>query len=393
MSALVAHGRGRAWLEIDLDALRHNVRVIRDAVGPTTAVAPVIKADAYGHGVDVVGPAIAAESDAFCVATVDEAIALRHIVDRRVLVLYPVPGAAAAEVAASGIEPTVMSESDLEDLSDGLASDTRAGLRPVLRLQLCVETGMGRGGLPVDRVAAVAAAIEADRRLELAGIWTHAASPEDPDASGAQVSRFRAAVASMRAAGLPVPPRHFAASGGIFAGHVPSLEMVRPGLAIYGVLGDELTIPGHLSTAAAGLRPAMALKARAVAISDIPEGGSVGYGGHWTAERPSRVAILPVGYGDGYLRASQPGAEALLRGRRLPLVGVISMDALAVDVTDVPGVGQADEFVLLGAQAGDAITAVELARRRNTIAQEVLTSMARRLGRVYYPLAVPSIND
>jgi alanine racemase len=131
----------------------------------------------------------------------------------------------------------------------------------------------------------------------------------------------------------------------------------------------------------------LSLKAQPVAFGDVAVGGSVGYGGRWRAPRPTRIAILPVGYADGYLRGSQPGATALVRGAPVPLVGAISMDAVAVDVTDVPGVSQADEFVLLGRQGAAAITAGDLARSRNTIAWEVLSSMAARLDRVYYPEA------
>ena len=386
--------RRRAWLEIDLDALRHNVGVIRGVAGPTTALAPVVKADGYGHGVAVVGPALAPQVDALCVATLDEAVALRAAVDCRILVLYPVPPEAAPEVAVAGLEPTIMSPADLQGLRDALVGDGIAPERAaLLSLQLCVETGMGRGGLPVEQVAALAATIAADERLDLVGIWSHMASPEDPEATAAQLQRFSVAVDSLRAAGLPVPPRHLAASGGLFSGTTPALELVRPGLAVYGMLDEELPVPEQLRAAAADLRPAMSLKAAAVAISEIPVGGTVGYGGRWRAERPSSVAILPVGYGDGFLRGSQPGAEVLLRGRRLPVLGAISMDAVAVDVTDVPDVSEADEFVLLGRQGDVAISAVELARRRNTIAWEVLSSMAGRLDRVYYPLAVPSIND
>jgi alanine racemase len=129
----------------------------------------------------------------------------------------------------------------------------------------------------------------------------------------------------------------------------------------------------------------MSLKARAVAFSEVAVGEAVGYGGLWRAERRSRVAILPLGYADGYLRAAQPMGEALVRGARVPLVGAISMDALAVDVTDVPGIDAADTFVLLGRQGGQIISAGDLARARNTIAWEVLSSMAARLDRVYYP--------
>jgi alanine racemase len=251
-------------------------------------------------------------------------------------------------------------------------------------LHLAVETGLGRGGLEPAEVAGLAEAVSRDPRTSLAGLWSHVATPEDPSSAEDQVTRFEVAVSSLRAAGLPVPPRHLAASGSLFAATAPPLEMVRPGLALYGVLDHDLPVAAEAAGAAASLQPSLSLKAHAVAFVDVPPGGRVGYGGRWQAQRTSRIAILPVGYADGYLRGAQPGAVALLRGLRLPLTGVVSMDAVAVDVTDVPGVGGEDEFVLLGRQAGEAVTAGELARSRNTIAWEVLSSMAARLDRVYY---------
>jgi alanine racemase len=370
-----------AWLEIDLAALRHNVGVIRSLVGPA-ALAAVVKADAYGHGMVPTALALAAHVDAFCVATLDEAIVLHERVAGRVLVLYPVPAAAAADALASGAELTIMSPADLSSL---LAA-AHPGRQPVA-LHLCLETGMGRGGLQPDEAVAVAAAIGADPRCRLAGLWSHLACPEDPETSARQVAHFMAATGMLRSVGLPIPSRHLAASGGIFSAAAPALELVRPGLAVYGVMDETLPVAAAAREAAARLRAALSLKARPVAMVDVPVGGSVGYGGRWRAERASRLAILPLGYADGYLRGAQPGASAIVRGVRVPLAGVISMDALAVDVTDLPGIDQADEFVLLGRQGAEIITAGDLARSRNTIAWEVLSSMAARLDRVYYPEA------
>ena len=252
---------------------------------------------------------------------------------------------------------------------------------------------MGRGGVLPDAVPALAAAAANDPHIELAGLWSHLHSPEDPPSSDAQVLRFEAAVTALHEAGIPVPPRHIAASGGIFTHDEPSLDLVRPGIAVYGVLDAELPIAPDAVEAAARLRPAMSLKARPAAFSEVPAGGTVGYGGIWRAERPSRIAVLPVGYGDGYLRSSQPAAVALVRGRRVPIVGRVSMDAVTVDVTDLPALDHSEEFVLMGRQGSEEITAVELARRRNTIPWEVLTSMAQRLTRVYHPTAGTADGD
>jgi alanine racemase len=342
----------------------------------------VVKADAYGHGVAAVAPAIAPISDALCVATLDEAVALRPLVKCPVVLLYPAPADAAPEAVDLGVELSVMSVPDLQAI--------RAAARDVaspVRVHLGVETGMGRGGVPPQDVAALAAEAEADPGVELAGLWSHLHSPEDPLATDTQRQRLEAATRALREAGIPVPRRHLAASGGIFASAAPHLELVRPGLAIYGLLDEELPIaPGALE-AARRLRPAMSLHARAAAFSHVPEGGTVGYGGTWRADRPSRIAVLPLGYGDGYLRGAQPGASVLVRGRRVPLVGRVSMDSVTADVTDLPGLDHADDFVLMGTQGGDSISAGELGRRRNTIAWEVLAAMAQRLARVYHPQA------
>ena len=211
--------RRGAWLEIDLDAIVHNIGLIRSVVG-AAAVAPVVKAQAYGHGMLEVGRAIEPFVDALCVATLDEASALRSVVGSRILLLYPVPHAAVREAVRLGLELPVMSVADLRAIRDAAS---HAGA-PV-RVHLAVETGMGRGGLPVEAVAEVAAEAQADPDIELAGLWSHLHSPEDPPSSAGQLLRFEAATEALRSAGLPVPPRHIAASGGIFTHDEPPPEM------------------------------------------------------------------------------------------------------------------------------------------------------------------------
>ena len=370
-----------AWLEVDLAALRHNVGVLRSLSGPA-ALAPVVKANAYGHGLTAVAGALRDVVEALCVATLDEAIELRAVISGRVILLYAVPPGAAADAVTSGAEMTVMAREDLPPLLAAIPHGS-----PPLAIHLAVETGLGRGGLTPTEAAVVAGLVAADPRTRLAGLWSHLATPEDPAASGIQVARFEEAVEGLRAGGIAVPDRHLAATGSLFTGTAPGLEMVRPGLAVYGVLDEGLPIAAPAAAAAASLQPVLSLKARPVAFGDVPVGGSVGYGGRWRAPRTTRIAILPVGYADGYLRGTQPGASALVRGAPVPLVGAISMDAVAVDVTDVPGVSPADEFVLLGRQGEATITAGDLARSRNTIAWEVLSGMAARMDRVYYPEA------
>jgi len=217
-------------------------------------------------------------------------------------------------------------------------------------------------------------------------------APEDAERTAAQLQRFDTATSLLRAAGLRLPARHAAASGGILLGNVAALDAVRPGLSTYGLVPDELLVEreGRLVPRSPGLggdlRPVLSLHARPVRVADLPAGWGIGYGPTFVTSRPSRIATLPVGYGDGWSRALSNRAEALVRGRRVPLVGNVAMDAVMADVTDVPGppVTEADEFVLLGRQAGLEITAAEVARARGTNSWEVVTSMAARLPRVYH---------
>lgn len=408
-----------AWLEVDTDALASNLRTVRSLVPAGTRVAAVLKADGYGHGLEVAARTFrSAGAEQLCVATLDEALRVRRAgVDGPVLVLFPILPDAAPEAAAAGIEIVVTDEGDAAVLLERWSTVTggsratggspetgapgqpgnprgpgnsqqpgnppRSGNESPLRVHLEVETGLMRGGVRVDAVARIARRIAGTPGVELAGVWSHLASAHDPAFSSGQEGRLADALTSITEAGLPLPRVHLAATGGLFCGTSRPHDMVRPGLCLYGVLPETMPVADSARGAAAGLRPAMSLKARSVRITSVAAGTPVGYGGVWIAERRSVIATLPVGYGDGYTRTYQPGAEALVRGRRVPIVGSIAMDALAVDVTEIQGVSAADEFVLLGAQGTERITAGDLARRRNTITWEVLSSMAYRLPRVY----------
>jgi alanine racemase len=373
-----------AWLELDLDALAANLGVIRELAGPGTAVHPVVKADAYGHGAVPVARALAAAgADGFCVAAFDEAVQLRDAgIELPVLVLFPIPGGLVSEAARRGIAVTVGDGRLLEEL-------LRAG-EPALDVHLEVETGLGRGGFEVAELATAAARVAAAPGPRLAGLWTHLQAAEDPALTTLQLRRFEAAADAVRAAGIPLPARHAAASGGLLLGNVASLDAVRPGLTIYGLLPDELA-GQTLPSSATRLRPVLSLLARPVRVADLPAGWGISYGPTFRTTRPSRIATLPLGYGDGWPRSLSNRATALVRGRRVPLVGNVAMDAVMADVTDVPGppVSVEDEFVLIGAQGDAAMPVAELATLRGTNSWEVVTAMAARLPRVYHAPSGP----
>jgi alanine racemase len=324
-----------------------------------------------------------ARADALCVAAFDEAVALRDAgIASRLIVLYPIPPERAVEAARRQIAVAVGDMGLLEELLARI--DAVGEALPVLELELEVETGLGRGGLPPERVVEAVSRIAAVPAVRLVGLWSHLQASETPDRTARQIERFETAAADLGAAGLPVPRRHLAASGGLLLAGIPVYDAVRPGLMIYGLPPDEIE-PADLPPIAAELRPVMSLRARPVRVADLPAGHGISYGPTFTTGRPSRIATLPLGYGDGWSRALSNRADALVRGRRVPIVGNVAMDAIMVDVTDVPGrpVGIDDEFVLLGEQGSERISAGDLARSRTTNSWEVVTTMSRRLPRVY----------
>ena len=338
----------------------------------------------------------------------DEALALRAGgVLAPIRVLYPVPPAFVGEAARQGIavsagDPRLLGVV-LAAAAAGAAGAAATHATPdgaPLSIELQVETGLGRDGFQPDALVAAARAVANAPSVRLAGLWTHMQATEDADRTRDQLARFDAAAQALRDAGLPVPQRHVAASGGLFTDLV-ALDGVRPGLAVYGVVPDELDGTGLPTAATAPFRPVMSLHARPIRVADLPAGHGISYGPTFTTARPSRIAVhdgpaqphrtLPLGYGDGFARAFSNRAEALVRGVRAPLVGNVAMDAIMIDVTDVPGapVTPDDDFVLMGSQGDQRITIEDLARLRTTNTWETMTQMAGRLPRVYHAATAP----
>jgi alanine racemase len=365
------------------------------------AVMPVVKADAYGHGMIPVAAALeSAGVDGLCVATLDEALALRNAgIRSELIVLYPVPAAEARTAAEADVTVTAGDAAAVAELlaasatSDSPQGDGAAGAIPSVELE--VETGLGRGGIPTDDVVPVARRI-LDAGGRLAGVWSHLQETEVEATTAEQVRRFEATLARLEEAGIRAPRRHLSASAALVLAAVPVYDAVRPGLVTYGLVPEELTTPdiasNRVRSAASRLKPVMALVARPVRVADLPAGHGVSYGPTWRAARTSRIATLPVGYGDGWSRSLSNRGRVLVRGVRVAIVGNVAMDATMVDVTDVPGapVGTDDEFVLLGRQGSDQISAAELARWRTTNSWEVVTAMSARLTRVYHAAAGPA---
>ncbi len=358
-----------AWVEVDLDQLVANARALGDLAGPA-ALGPVVKADGYGHGLEMAARcAVAGGATWLCVADAAEAERLRRNgFEGRILVLYPVPPSMLDVMSRLAVDVPVGS------LESALALSAREADK--VRAHLEIDTGMTRGGVtPADAVEA-ALSLRAGPGSSLAGVWTHLAAPEDDEVTATQVARFEETLDALAAEGLDAGVRHLSASGGFLAG-AGNFDLVRPGLAYYGVhpgAGDDL--PG-------AVRPAISVRAMPVRVAEVAPGAGVGYAGTWIAGRPSRIATLPIGYADGWSRSSSPGTRALISGRPAPLVGRVSSDSLTVDVTDLSGLGPDDVFTLLGDDDGAGIHADEVAATRGTISWEVLQQLGARLTRVY----------
>jgi alanine racemase len=387
-----------AWLEIDLDALIGNVRLLTSLLPAGVRLEPVLKADAYGHGSVPVARALVADGTrSLSVATFDEALELRQAgIEVPILIVFPIPPELVPDARRHGLSVTAGDQVLLERTLAALAKEHRAGPSAAegsngspLAIHLEVETGLGRGGVDPDAVPVAAAAIASSPYARLAGLWSHLQSAGNAELTACQDRFFGQAAGFLEEAGLTLPERHLAASGGVLAATVGTYDAVRVGLALYGLVPDDLEVAEGARAAAAGLRPVMSLRARPIRVAWLDAGTGVSYGPSFTTARRSLIATLPLGYADGYPRSLSNRAEVLVRGVRMPLVGTVAMDAVMVDVTDVPGpeVTVDDEFTLLGEQGEARIGALEVARWGNTISHEIVAAMSGRLPRVYYAAA------
>ena len=362
-----------AWAVVDLDAIEHNVRVLRATVAPSELWA-VVKADGYGHGaVPVARAALAAGAAGLCVALVQEGVELRQAgIDARILVLSEQPAAVLAQVVAHGLELAVYSDVQVAQLGA-----VGASCHPV---HLKVDTGMRRvGAAPVDAVS-LAQLIDASPYVERVGLMTHLAVADDPDDpyTSDQLARFDAVLAELDAVGSARTPVHVANSAGALAHVAARRSYVRAGIAIYGLSPG----PGvdHLADA---LRPSLSLHARVSYVKRLAAGDRLSYGLRHRFTADANVATLPLGYADGVPRRLHVvGGEVLIGGRRRPIVGAITMDQLMVDCGDDP-VRIGDEAVLIGEQGGERILAAEWATRLDTIGYEIVCGISARVARRY----------
>lgn len=353
-------------MEVDRAALRHNFRQVRKLVGPTVGILAVVKADAYGHGLVPAAQSFAeAGATAFGVAEVEEGVQLRQAgIAGQIVIMLGIDRQGAEEAVARNLTPVVYSLEALEALDTQAA---KIGCRK--GIQIKVDVGMGRLGLLPHELEPFILSLRRFPNLYLSGIASHfpKADVEGDSVTEEQYGLFQELLARVQNVGEG-RIRHVANSATLLRYPRMRCDFVRPGISLYGCYPADWL---HQSSSL-DLRPAMRFMTRVLQVKEIPAGQGISYGHRYVTERPTRLAVLPVGYDDGYLRRLTGKAEVLLAGKRAPIRGVICMNACMADVTDIPEVRVGDEAVLLGPQGAEEIRAEEIARWSDTINYEIL---------------------
>jgi len=378
------------WAEVDLNAYAHNIRELRRITNPKARLMAVVKANGYGHGaVETARTALQNGAAALGVARIEEAVKLREAgLEAPVLIFGYSLLESASMLMEHGLTQTVSSARTAVALSD---QAQRSGKK--IKVHIKVDSGMGRLGLLLDDMAGPLPDKDADavcRReveaisrlpgLEVEGIFTHFATADSADKSYAnrQLERFLNFLQDLRREGLLPPIAHAANSGALIDMPDSHLDMVRPGIATYGLYPSD-----EVNKRSIELKPVMALKSRIIHLKRVPAGFSISYGATFHTKRDTTIATIPVGYADGLNRLLSSAGHMLVHGRKMPIVGRVCMDLTMLDVGELNGVETEDEVVVFGRQRNEAITADEIAAQLNTINYEIVTSITGRVPRVY----------
>jgi len=380
---LDAHS-ANTWIEVSAGAVANNVAVFRGIAGPDRALMAVVKSNAYGHGMlEVAGIALGAGADWLGVFSAGEGLALRDGgVTAPILVFGPVPEAALDRALEAGLRLTAASP------VAAAAIAARPGVKGA-RVHLKVETGTNRQGMLAGELPGAIRALTSSGAL-IEGVYTHFADIEDTTEHAfaeKQKARFREVLDELRAIGVDVPMPHTACTAAAILFPETHHTLVRAGIGVYGLWPSKEThvSANALGRSSIGLRPAMTWKTRIVQIKCVVAGDYVGYGRTFRATRSTLLAVLPVGYADGYDRGLSNAARTIVRGVRAPVVGRVCMNMTMIDVSDVPGATEGDEVVLLGSQGDESVTAEDLARLAGTINYEIVTRAAPGSPRMVVP--------
>jgi len=371
------------WIEIDLGAIANNVRLLKRLVGEEVGIMASLKADAYGHGaVKVAQTSLSNGVEMLGVACLNEAVTLRRAaIDAPILIMGHTPAWQAREAVLSEVSATLFSI----DVARAL-SRAAVDLKSAVPVHLKVDTGMGRLGLLPDQVLPFLRQIADLPGLVLEGVFTHLAVADLPDARGVpgwgrqytlgQLETFQRVLQDLEGEGFRMKYVHAANSAAVFAFPQSHFNMVRPGIAIYG-LDPSKDVP-----CPPGFEPALSFKTQVAQVKDLPPGSYVSYGCTYQTTGEARIAVIPVGYADGFRRGPRHWGEVLVKGERAPVVGVVCMDQTMIDVTHIPGVREGDEVTLIGEQGRERITVGEVAERLGTVNLEVVSEILARVPRV-----------
>ncbi len=370
--------RERAWVEIDLGALAYNVQQIRSLLSPSTDLMAVVKADAYGHGAVTVAQTVLQHgATRLAIATISEGIELRQAgVEAPILLLGATntPEQVRA-IAYWQLQPTLCTPKQALVISETLAA--MDGNR-VLPVHLKVDTGMSRLGIPWQQAVEVGQLVERLANLQLASVYSHLATADSPDSTimRLQHTRYKAVIASLKSVGINPPYLHFANSAATLVDSAMHYDLVRVGLAIYGLH------PAPHLRATIDLKPVLQVKARVTQVKTIRPGTGVSYGYQYFADQETRLAVVGIGYADGVPRNLSNRMAVLIRGQRVPQVGAIAMDQLMVDATAIPNLHEGEVVTFLGRDGKDQISAEDWAMILGTISWEILCGFKHRLPRV-----------
>jgi alanine racemase len=376
---------GRTWAEVSLATLGENFHAIQRHVGPSVAICAVVKADGYGHG--AVECALALESQGarwLGVTNAAEGLALRGAGTKaRILLMTGIWKGEEDEIVAQNLTPTIWEAWQIDALER--AASQRQSTLPV---HLKIDTGMNRLGASLEALPHLCETLSACKHVALEGVSTHFASAEVLDAGDGvqQTKAFEAGLAILRSYGLRPPLVHMGNSAAMTARPETWKTMVRPGIALYGYSLPFTRGGGPASVAELPLRPVLSWKTRVLTVKEVGAGQAVGYMGTFVTKEKSRIAVLPVGYADGYPRLLSNRARVIVGGEYAPVVGRVSMDLTIVDVTHIQSVAVGDEVVLIGKSKIDekSVDAVELARWCETVPYEILCGLSQRVPRVYF---------
>lgn len=365
----------RSWVEVDLDNFIGNLKEIKRLIGPQVNFMQVVKADAYGHGaIEISNTALRHGAKMLGVANADEGVQLRISgIEAPIVILGPSTVAEIEQIIKYHLTPSV---SDLYFTKKLNRTLIKSGLK--LPVHIEVDTGMGRGGTMHTEAQKLILELSKLSNITMEGIFSHLASSEEIVPYNEQQWRnFSNLLTEIRNAGMEFPVRHIDNSGAILNYPDFKLNMVRPGIMTYGIY------PSPDNESGARLAQVMSFKTSIVLLKDFPKGYGIGYGSTYITKKPTRIATIPVGYGDGYGFILSNQGEALIQGKRAPIVGRISMDMCTIDVTHISDCAVGDEVVLLGRQGKDFISANEIAARAQTISYEVLCALGKRAPRLF----------